>query len=57
MSDGRKRSSGAAYRKQTKQKAQQEEELRSKLPKVDKFFKRQVLQWKMEIESDFEKNW
>ncbi len=39
ISDGRKRSSGAAYRKQVKQKAQQEEEIRSKLPKLDKFFK------------------
>ncbi len=37
-----KSSSGAAYRKQAKQQAQQEEDLKSKLPKLDKFFKPQV---------------
>ncbi len=47
--------SSAAYRKQAKQKAQQEEELRSKLPKLDKYFKPQVLQQKIEMEGDFEK--
>ncbi len=53
MSDRRKRSNNAAYRQQAKQKAQQEKELRSKLQKLDNFFKLQVLQRK--IESNFDK--
>lgn len=37
--DGRKRLSGAAYKKLAKEKAEREEEVLSKIPKLNQFFK------------------
>lgn len=40
MADGRKRLSGASYRKLAKEKTQRSEEVLAKVPKIHSFFKR-----------------
>lgn len=37
--DGRKRLSGAAYKRLAKEKAEREDEVLAKIPKLDQFFK------------------